>query len=369
MNITFFGTYNTQTTPRIQVLIEGLRAHDVAVNECNAPLKISTRQRVAILKQPWRIPQLVLAIISCWTRLIFRRHKVPPSQAVIVGHLGQFDIHLARLLFAKQCIVLDYMISAGDTARDRGVRRGFKLKLLTWLDNAALRAADIVLVDTEEHRLRVPKVHRHKVVVALVGAPNDWLKTAHQPSRGEHPLRVIFFGKYTPLQGTPTIGKALGLLKIPMEITMVGRGQDERVAKQSATKKEGRANITWINWVEPSKLPKLVARHDVCLGIFGSGPKAYRVVPNKIYQGAAVGCALVTSDTPPQKRILKDAALFVTPDDPQALASALEQLAAQPAEVSRLQQAAHTLAWRNFIPKIVVQPLLDRLFAATNSSA
>ena len=42
-------------------------------------------------------------------------------------------------------------------------------------------------------------------------------------------------------------------------------------------------------------LPALVAGHDVCLGIFGTGDKALRVVPNKVFQGAAAGCAIVTS--------------------------------------------------------------------------
>ena len=51
-----------------------------------------------------------------------------------------------------------------------------------------------------------------------------------------------------------------------------------------------------------------MADHDVCLGIFGTGAKAPRVVPNKVFQGAAAGCAIVTSDTAPQRRVLGDAA-------------------------------------------------------------
>ena len=56
--------------------------------------------------------------------------------------------------------------------------------------------------------------------------------------------------------------------------------------------------MRWIDWVDADELPGVVAEHDVCLGIFGTTDKAPRVVPNKVYQGVASGCAVVTSDTP-----------------------------------------------------------------------
>ena len=82
----------------------------------------------------------------------------------------------------------------------------------------------------------------------------------------------------------------------------------------------GGDGVDWLDWVAPADLPALVADHDVCLGIFGRGDKALRVVPNKVFQGAASGCAVVTSDTAPQRRALGDCAVLVPPGDPEALA-------------------------------------------------
>jgi len=113
--------------------------------------------------------------------------------------------------------------------------------------------------------------------------------------------------------------------------------------------------------VAPGDLPALVAGHDVCLGIFGSGPKAARVVPNKVFQGAAAGCALVTADTAPQRRLLGDAAAFVPPGDADALAALLRALAHDPARVQQLRTAARTLAEREFTAAAVVAPLHERL--------
>jgi glycosyltransferase involved in cell wall biosynthesis len=113
----------------------------------------------------------------------------------------------------------------------------------------------------------------------------------------------------------------------------------------------------------------LVASHDVCLGIFGTGDKALRVVPNKVFQGAAAGCAIVTSDTAPQRRALAEAAILVPPGDPDALAAALLRLATGRAELIRLRQQAHQLAQQQFAPEQIVAPLAHQLVPASGTAA
>jgi SAM-dependent methyltransferase len=93
---------------------------------------------------------------------------------------------------------------------------------------------------------------------------------------------------------------------------MVGSGQELPATRSAAARN---AHVTWIDWTAAADLPALVGSHEVCLGIFGTGAKALRVVPNKVYQGAAAGCAVVTSDTAPQRAALGDDALLVPPGD------------------------------------------------------
>ena len=114
-------------------------------------------------------------------------------------------------------------------------------------------------------------------------------------------------------------------------------------------------------WVAADELPALVAGHDVCLGIVGTTTKARRVVPTKVFQGAAAGCAIVTSDTPPQRRALGDAAVFVPPGDATALAAALRDLSADDERLARLRHAARARAELAFAPVTVVAELDARL--------
>ena len=57
---------------------------------------------------------------------------------------------------------------------------------------------------------------------------------------------MVFYGLYTPLQGTPVIGAALSLLAwTPIEVTMIGDGQDAPAAKAAAGgQRRGSAGFT-----------------------------------------------------------------------------------------------------------------------------
>jgi glycosyltransferase involved in cell wall biosynthesis len=368
MRVLLFGTYDTSMHPRAATIAEGLRACGAAVAACNAPLGLDTAARVQMLARPWQAPALLARLARRWATLARAARRMPAPDVVLVGYLGHFDVHLARLLFRRVPVVLDHLVGASDTARDRRLDGGLRQALLRMIDSAALKAADIVVVDTEEHLAALPQRHRSRAVVVPVGAPAAWYAaarptadTAAQPTgnTAPGPLRVVFYGLYTPLQGTPVIGAALGRIAgAPIEITMIGSGQDEAATRAAAAANHA---VRWLDWVPAAALPELVAGHDVCLGIFGTSDKALRVVPNKVFQGAAAGCAIVTSDTPPQRRALAGTAVLVPPGDPEALATALLRLADDRAELGRLRREAHELAVREFAPGRIVGPLAREL--------
>lgn len=353
MRVQAFGSYDKDRHPRVAVLLDGLRAHGIEVDECNVPLPLSTADRVQLLAQPWRLPLVAWLLLRTWASLVRRSRALPKPDAVLVGYLGHFDVLLARVLFPRTPAVHDMLIFASDTARDRGAG-GAKQRLLRLLDLAAVRASDLVVVDTDEHLAALPDPA--KGVVVPVGATAAW--TGPEPVGRGGPLSVVFFGLFTPLQGATVLGEALAKLDpAAVRVTMVGSGQDLAETRRRA----GSFPATWLDWVEPADLPGLVQSHDVCLGIFSAEGKGTRVVPNKVFQGAAAGCALVTSDTPPQRRVLGDAALLVTPGDATALAAALTALAADSVRLLALRRAARELARTTFGPQAVTRPLLARL--------
>jgi len=371
MRLLAFGTYDARLHPRVKVLLEGLRTRGDDVIEVNVPLGMDTAARVAMLQHPWRLPMLAIRLLLCWLRLSIRgrrvaRHARP--DAIIVGYLGHFDVHLARLLFPKTPIALDQLIFAADTARDRGIGSGWKARLLGRLDRSAIARADIIAVDTPEHQAMAIACGAECVVVTPVGAPTAWFTAGDSRPRSDpdQPLRVIFFGLFTPLQGAPVVGQALQLLadSTDLQVLIVGHGQDSAATRAFTAPLPF---VEWRDWVPAEELPAVVAGYDVCLGIFGNSDKALNVVPNKVYQGAAAGCAIMTSDTEPQRRTLGDAAYFLRPGDATDLAEGLRILTRERPRVRALQVAARDLANTKFRPEIVVQDLRDRLLDMTTA--
>lgn len=396
MRILGLGTYDVRAHPRAGVLLAGLRAHGHVVRERVHPLGLSTADRVAMLRQPWRLPALAARLAHRWARLAadsadFRGGALP--DAIVVGYLGHFDVLLARALYPRRVgalsptIVLDHLVFAAGTASDRGAAEGLRTRALRRLDLLALRAADIIVLDTQEHADAVAKLAPEvepRCVVAPVGASPEWFVAGARGSanRGAsppgHALRVVFYGLFTPLQGAPVIAHALrelGDRGVLAEVMLIGGGQDEAEVREILGASPGAGEtaldgvrVRLVPWVDAAELPGVVAAHDVCLGIVGTTDKARNVVPNKVYQGAAAGCAVVTSDTAPQRRALGDAAIRVPPGDPIALAEALELLAHDRELTSRVRARCAALAGRSFTPAAVTAPL-DRALRALRANA
>lgn len=367
LRIAFFGTYDEQRHPRVRVLREGLAAHGHDVTVVNAPLGVDTAGRVALASHPWRSPVFAARLAAAWLQLVWRSRRLHRPDAVVVGYLGHLDVHLARLRWPRARLVLDHMVSLADTARDRGLTRvPGVVRALELVDRAATAQADVVVVDTGEQCATIPPRHRPKVVVVPVGAPLAWFAAGERRATGDgagtatrrRPLRVVFFGLFTPLQGAPTIGRAIRLLADhDIRWTMIGQGQERAATEAEA----GDATVRWLDWVDADDLPTVVADHDVCLGIFGTGAKALRVVPNKAYQGAAAGCAVVTSDTPAQRAALGSAGFYTPPGDADALAAALAALGRDSTRLARARRAAVARASRAFTPAAVVAGLAEAL--------
>lgn len=357
-----FGSFDTLLHPRVAVLRDGLAAHGWTVQVLNAPLGASTADKVASAGSPTHALRLVRRQMRSWRALIAQRRSVGQADVVLVGYMGHVDVHLARGLFRRSLVALDHLVGLADTVRDRELGGQLTGRTLDLIDRAALGVADVVVVDTRLQRAGLPVWAEAKAVVAPVGAQEEWFSAARGPAARSRPpgdeLRVVFFGLYTPLQGAPVIGAAIALLAdAPVRFTMIGDGQERRATQLAAGDS---TSVTWLDWVEGTALPELVAAHDVCLGIFGTTTKATRVVPTKVYQGLAAGCAVVTGDTPACED-LRDAVTTVPVGDPAALADLLRRLAAD--EEALAMARRRTQAGAKRITPAAVTSTLDAALA------
>jgi glycosyltransferase involved in cell wall biosynthesis len=244
------------------------------------------------------------------------------------GHLDACVLGpIARL--RRVPTVLDVFISLHDTVIvDRGLRapRSVVAFATRALDMLACWSVRSVVVDTPEHAeffARFTHRGRSHFAVLWVGAQEDRFVTADDPGDD---APILWYLTYIPLHGFETVARAAAQLMADGRIfRLVGDGQQRQAAERLA-RDLGLTNVEFVAPVPEADLPDEIAHASICLGVFGTSDKAARVVPNKVFQCAASGRAVVTAATPAVINAFGDALVTVPVGDPTALADAVRGL-------------------------------------------
>jgi glycosyltransferase involved in cell wall biosynthesis len=322
VKVAYFGTWE-RGYPRNEQVISCLSAAGVEVAQIHAELSLGEHKFAPRLATT--VPRLALAEL----RLAFTRIAADVA-ALLVGYPGQFDIWSAKR--HGKPVVFNAMVSLYDTFvedRQRFAAGSLAANALRELDRRAFAGADLLVADTRANAAYMADLSgAPDPAVCYVGAEERLFKAVwRRPDR----FTALFVGKLIPLHGLETILAAAALApEIPFRI--VGSGQLEAVLHNHP------ANVEWIPWVEYEDLPGEIQSAGCALGIFGTGAKAARVIPNKAFQAIACGAPLLTSDTPAARELLSDeaSALLVPAGDADALAGAIRRLAADPELASRI---------------------------------
>ena len=323
MRVLYFGTYE-RDYPRNAQVIEALRRAGVAVDEWNMP--------VWTARDNWRGgARQAVRLATAELRLLLRRPE-QPYDALLVGYPGHLDLPAARRAARGAPVVFNPLVSLADTLVSDRRRFGAgspAARLLEWIDRRALCAADVVVADTRANADRLagiaglPPEH---VDVCFVGAEERLFSPPWQPQGPP-----LFVGKLIPLHGLETIIAAAALLP-EVRLRVVGSGQEDGLLRARPP------SVEWLRWLPYAELPDADRSAACALGIFGTGPKARRVIPNKVFQALACGTPVITADTPAACELLVDgeSALLVPPGDPVALSAAVGRLVGDPQLARRI---------------------------------
>jgi glycosyltransferase involved in cell wall biosynthesis len=288
-----------------------------------------------------------------------RLRSIPRPDLVWVPCFRQRDLAAASRWARRQGVplVFDPLISAYDKQVDeRGklTPRSARAVRLLVRERALFRRADRVLADTPAHAdyfADVLGVARERLAVVYVGAEEALFRPGPpNAAQGEQPPEVLFFGSFIPLQGPQVVVEAARCYQgPPVTWTLLGRGPLHPSCEAAAA---GLPNVRFEDWLPYADLPARIRLADILLGIFGTTPKAGRVIPNKVYQALACGRPVVTRLSEAYPAALAEAdgtGLVWTPaGDAKALAARVARLAADPGRVRALGEAAAETSRRYF---------------------
>ncbi len=361
MRAVLFGTYNRGHSAN-RILARAVRAAGFQLLEIHEPLWERTRDKDAGYFG-WRsLVASGFAWLAASRRLARRWRAVGGAPLVVCGFNGQLDVLLARWVAGRSVrIVFAPLVSVTETLvvdRERYRPGSLAARLFMALDRACFRVADVVVIDTEEHRRYLVELGADpsRVLVCHLGVDTEAFPlvgeeatTGRGPADGDAPLEVLYFGQYLPLHGLDVIVDAVARLahRTDLEFVFIGTG-DER-SRVEREVRASRARARFIDWVDYEDLGRRVARADIVLGIFGASRKAKMVVPNKVYEAAALGRAIVTADSPAIREVFEpEQELLVCPADGRSLAEAIERLAGDEPLRAELGRAARATVVRRF---------------------
>ena len=350
LRVCYFGTYRAGYT-RNQIILKGLQAQpDVAVRVCHATLWQGIEDRVAQASGGWRNPAFWRRLVGAYRQLLREHRQAPEYDVMLIGYPGQFDAFLGRRLAHRRGkpAALDILMSLHLVAEERGLTTAHPNtgKLIFQLERRGLRQPDLLIAENPEYggyiadKYQLP-VERFRYV------PHGADETVFHPRPLRPPddhFRVTYHGGYLPSHGMDAIlGVARLLAGEPgVRFEFYGSGPEkERIVRQA--QEWNLPNVTFHGFVSQDELLDGLAQAHVCLGVFGTTRQAHFTVQNKVWEGLAMGRAVISGDSPTIRAALADRAevYLIARNDPAALAAGLRELRDDPALRERIAAAGH----------------------------
>lgn len=353
MRVCYFGAYRSSYS-RNRIMITGLQRAGVQVIECHEPLWQGIEDRVDTVAGGWKRPTFWWRVVRTYARLLRRywpiRHEY---DLLITGYPGQFDVLLARLLswWQGKPLVWDVFMSIYLIAVERGLdqQNSMIVRLVRGFEWLACRLPDRLILDTEEyvawfHRVHGVAIERFRLVPT--GADSDQFQPIAATTYDDQGCKVIYYGTFISNHGVTTIVEAARLLATAdtndqdIHLELIGDGPD-RAAAMALAEQYGLTNLSFCDWLDQPTLVRRVAEADICLGAFGTTPQSLMTVQNKIYEGLALGKAVISGDGPAVRRALQhgEEIYLCERANPAALATAIRTLRSDPALRLKLAKA------------------------------
>ncbi|MBN2421646.1 glycosyltransferase family 4 protein [Candidatus Woesearchaeota archaeon] len=370
IKVVYLGTWEKKYS-RNRIIINGLKRANADVELFH----IETVWNKKTHKTKLSKIRIILDLIKSYFLMIYYFFKIRTYDYIVIGYPGWFDVPLTWLLnkFRPGKLVFDSYFSIYDSiVNDRKSVRAKSLyaRLLFFTDKICCRLADIILLDTDEHInyfVNTFKIRKNKFIRVFIGADDKIFYPKKRKKKNKR-FKVIFHGKFIPLQGLSYIIEAAKLLeKQDIEFEIIGDGQlKEDIVKLS--KKLNTNNIHFTDFVPVTELPGLLFKADVGLGIFGDTEKAKRVIPNKAFEILAMKLPLITGDSPAAREVLenKKHCILCKMADPDALAKSILLLKNNPLLRKKISINGHRLFRERFSVNAIGRDLKKTLVCLCN---
>ncbi|SRR5258708_1135097 len=358
MKICYFGSYEKNYS-RNKINYSGIKSNGVQTVDCfveKETFKIenfgSIIRFVLFFPLSFLYRNLFLIVRGY---VLFRKENY---QVIIVGYPGHLELPAAFILkkIINKPIIFDSLTSLYDTfVFDRKLIKNILLSdLLFKFEKSLYGIPDCILVDTNSNGKFLSTtfhISSKKIRTLYVGA-EDKLYKPTDLKRIKKNFTVMFYGYASPLHGIEYIIQAAKICQEKdqkIKFVLLGDGQTKQQNKKMVDELRLK-NIEFLPSMEEKKASKVISNADVILGVFKGSSKSLRVIPNKVYQGIAVGKPVITQNSPAIREVFKDKdqVYLCSPADSESLSKAILKLKSNQVLRKKIAKNGHDLFLSEF---------------------
>ncbi len=289
---------------RVQVLFQALKSKGYRIREWN-------------IRCNWALRYLRFLIYS--PRIIRDAVK---SQFILVPYPGWTHIFYAKVIsmLTRRKLVFDAFISNYNTyVEDRKYADEKSLRAIYYwlLDSTSVRISNAALLDTNVHISYFSKligVPKRKFIRVFVGHDAEAHASVEDIEKKPDQPVLFFYGSFSPLQGGQFILKALNILRsegLQFHFILIGGGQEADILDSMIKEFQLEKYVERHPYIPFKELLSHMKRADIALGIFGATRKARRVIPNKVYDYAAMNLVFITGESIAMRELFESGVDYV----------------------------------------------------------
>lgn len=369
LTVCFFGSYDRNFTSN-KIIYTGLSENgaDIVVVNSHTPVTRLDNEKDATFFHLIRRTLRKYKILA----EIFKNVKgIKKSDVIYVGYPGHVDVIPAWIvakIFNKKLVFNPLIIIyTGLTEEQKIVKKSSLFAKLVKLGETLIyKSCDIVLADTpfqKEHLINEFGLDPKKIRILPIGADDKIYPYA--PKIGEEDVfNVVYYGLFSPIHGVKYLVKAAKLVEKDKGIKFLLVGNGNTYEKDYALAQDLKLkNVIFYKDMTEKDAFETLRKSDIFTGFLIEHPVVRRVVPNKVYQGLALGKTVLTAYSPAIEGMLKNKkdVYLVKPNDPQSIADAIKDLRKNPKLNKSISESGHKLFMENFRPNSIGRTLVNYL--------
>lgn len=172
----------------------------------------------------------------------------------------------------------------------------------------------------------------------------------------ERPV-IIYVGGLTPIRGICEMIDAIELLNDDTELWLLGPWVSEAF-KSHCMEKPGWKHAHYLGYVTPEEVYGYLKNADIGMVLLHPQQNYLTNLPVKAFEYMACSLPMIMSDFPYWREVFEGAAIFVDPENPEAITKAIQYLLDHPNEARRIGKTGRQLVEKKYSWEAESQKLL-----------